>query len=96
MRNKTKIKESIIRVKRDDGTLTEEDCDIATVMNKTLASVFTKESETDNIPDTNYNYSGSIQSEFFVTNEMVLNILKKLNSNKSAGPERTRQGLIGK
>ena len=94
VRNKTKIKESILRVKRDDGTLTEEDCDTASIMNKTLASVFTKESETDNIPDTNYNYSGSILSEFVVTKEMVLNILKKLNANKSAGPDNISPRLL--
>ena len=76
-----------MRVARGDGTLTENDKETATEMNKTLASVFTKENPNDAVPSTNYNYNGSILTELTVNEEMVNKILKKLNVNKSAGPD---------
>ena len=96
VRNKTKIKETILRVIKEDGTLTEDDSATATQMNKTLASIFIKEDPNEILPDTNYSYSGSILSELIITEEMVLNVLKKLNMNKSAGPDNISPRLLKK
>ena len=85
-----------MRVIKEDGTLTEDDSATATQMNKTLASIFIKEDPNEILPETNYSYSGSILSELIITEEMVLNVLKKLNINKSAGPDNISPRLLKK
>ena len=87
IRSKTKIKEIILRVAKDNGTLTENDSETASQVNKSFVSVFTKEDPNIPIPPTNYNYNGSILSDIEITEEMVKKVLANLNVNKAAGPD---------
>ena len=96
VRSKTKIKENILRVAKDDGTLTENDSETAQVVNKSLASVFTKENPNEPLPPTNYNYSGTILEDITITEDMVKKVLDKLNMNKAGGPDNITPRLLRK
>ena len=96
VRNKTKIKETILRVAKEGGILTENDTETAQVVNETFVSVFTKENPNEELPSTNYNYNGSILSNLVVTEDRVKKVLNKLNVNKSGGPDNITPRLLRK
>ena len=96
IRSKTKIKEIILRVAKENGTLTDNDLDTASVVNETFTTVFTKEDPSSVIPPTNYNYNGSILRDIEITEEMVKKVLTNLNVNKSAGPDGITPRLLKK
>ena len=87
VRNKTRIKETILRVTDQDGKLTEDDEDTANSMNKSFVSVFTQENPNVVVPSANYNYHGAILSDLVISVESVHKILLKLDVSKSAGPD---------
>ena len=87
IRSKTKIKETILRVANENGTLTGNDTETASQVNKAFVSVFTKEDPNIPIPPIDYNYNGSFLSNLEIAEEMVNKVLSKLKVNKSAGPD---------
>ena len=87
VRNKTKIKENILRVTDQNGKLTENDEETAKTVNQAFVSVFTQEITNVNVPSANYDYDGAILSDLVISEENVHKILQKLDVNKSAGPD---------
>ena len=87
VRSKTKIKETILRVANNDGKLTESDEETANSVNKSFVSVFTQENPNMAVPSADYNYNGAILSDLVISEALILKILRKLNVNKSAGPD---------
>lgn len=87
IRSKTKIKENILRVVNETGTLTENDTETASQVNKSFVSVFTKEDPNIPTPPTDYNYHGSILDDIDITEENLHNVLAKLNLSKAVGPD---------
>ena len=86
MRSKTKVKQGISDLKRDDGTTAHTDEEKAEELNAFFASVFTNEDTTD-VPIAEARHHGEALNKIIVTKEEVLKRLNKLNPSKSPGPD---------
>ena len=86
VRSKTKARQGVSDLKRDDGTFAHTDPEKAKELNNFFASVFTRESDAG-IPEPELKYHGTKLEAIVITEEEVLKKLKKLNPTKSQGPD---------
>ncbi len=86
VRAKTKVKQGVSDLLKEDGSYAHSDSDKAEELNKFFASVFTMESDTD-IPDPEPKHQGDNFSSMEVTKEEVMKKLRELNPTKSPGPD---------
>ena len=86
VRSKTKVKQGISDLERQDGSFAHTDGEKAEELNKFFASVFTREDVSD-VPEPVSKHSGDALSTIVVTEEEVLKKLKKMNPSKSPGPD---------
>ena len=86
MRSKTKVKEDIIRLKRDDGSFTRNDKESCELLNSKYQSVFVQEPPGDS-PPPDYVFNGpTLEDINFSVNE-VKELLKNLKENSAPGPD---------
>ena len=83
--DKTKPKETISKLKKDDGSFTENDQEKANVLNNFFGSVFTKV-ETDDMPEVKSKCNTEIDS-VTITEKQMMKELESLGVNKSPGPD---------
>ena len=93
IRSKTKVKERVMKVRKGNGTLTENDQETANEFNKAFQSVFVQE-DTSNLPDFRINRETPIIEEIEVTVSMVDTLLKSTNANKAMGPDDIHPRLL--
>ena len=86
VRSKTKVKQGVNDLTRDDGTTAHTNEEKADVLNKFFCSVFTIEND-ENIPEPEMKYDGDALNDVVVTEEDVRKKLSKLNPSKSSGPD---------
>jgi len=91
--SKTKPKESVSTLLRDDGSLAQNDEDKAEVLNAFFASVFTNEND-DVIPEFTCDKPVDFLSSVVVTVPEMEKALKKLNISKSPGPDRIHPRVL--
>ena len=77
---------------KTDGKLTESNADKAEVLNKFFSSVFTTENM-ENIP-VFPSQTESVLESILVTEKMMLDKLKSLNTSKSEGPDGMHPRLL--
>ena len=82
----TKVKPGVSMLEREDGTVIENDVDIAKLLNDYFCSVFTRK-HLDNIPSLSPRIFGISLSDVQITFEEVSQQLLRLQSHKSAGPD---------
>ena len=82
---KSKPRESVANLIKDDGSLTENDSEKAHVLNNFFCSVFSVESD-DDIPTFDSGTDAKL-SDVKITQEMMLKALKALKPSKSPGPD---------
>ena len=81
------VKNTIGPLKDQDGNIISTDEEMAELLNKYFASVYTEE-DTSEIPDVAINYQGNEPlKKIEITEEIVKTKIKKLNQNKSPGPD---------
>jgi len=90
-----KVRAPVGDLEKQDGTMTENDQDKAEVLNDFFKSVFTVEDTTD-IPRLAERHGGSLITELVITEEMVLEKLKSLKTNKSPGPDMCHPYVLSK
>ena len=90
--SKTKPKENVGKLKRDDGTLTDNDTEKCQMLNNFFGSVFTHE-DSDNVPVFNPDVNSSISS-ISITSDDMLKQLKDLKINKSPGPDEINPRIL--
>ena len=92
--SKTKPKENVTNLFKDDGTLTKTNKEKADVLNSFFCSVFTQEN-TNFMPsfDT-FNMKENALSCFDITEEQVIKRLSQLNINKTEGPDGMHPRLL--
>jgi len=81
-----KVRTGVGDLEKDDGTLTQNDHDKAEVLSDFFKSVFTEE-DTTNIPRLAERHGGNFISDADITEDLVLEKLKALKTNKSPGPD---------
>ena len=86
-RSKTKFKEQVSRVKREDGNLTTSDKETAEEINKAFNTVFVRESQMVATPIPEQVYQGPELTDINFSVDQVLKHLKKLKPNKACGPD---------
>ena len=86
MRSKTKIKEEIIRLRRDDGSLTENDKENCDLLNSKFQSVFIEEPPGE-LPTPEYEYDGPILENIDFDVTEVKELLKNIKENSAPGPD---------
>ena len=82
----TKVKPGVSILQRDDGTITENDNDIAKLLNDYFCSVFTREN-LENIPVLPPKNFDSPLTNIQITSDEVSQQLSRLQSHNSAGPD---------
>ena len=92
VKSKTKPKENISSLLKDDGKLTENDKEKAEVLNNYFSSVFTKEDK-ENMPIFKPNIDKCLY-DFKISEIQMFNALKSLNINKSPGPDGIHPRLL--
>ena len=95
VRSKTNVKEQITRVKNSEGELTKNDKETVDTLNSAFNNVFIRET-TENLPDIDTSYSGSVISNIQLTRNKVLKKLKKLKTNKACGPDGISPYILNK
>ena len=83
--SKTKPKETIANLLKDDGTLTEDDIGKAKVLSDFFESVFTKE-DLENIPDFTHPNT-NLLTNLTICEKDLIDALKSLKVCKSPGPD---------
>ena len=85
---KTKVKQGVGVLKKNDNTFAESDNEKAETLNSFFASVFTRE-QCHNLPNfaEGEKSNGILLSDIRVTPKAVRNKLKDLNPNKAQGPD---------
>ena len=83
--DKTKPRETVGRLVKDDGSLTETEREKADVLNTFFGSVFNKES-TGDMPEIENKTNVTVDS-VNITVDMMLKALQGLNGDKSPGPD---------
>lgn len=79
-------KSGISHLKRSDESYTENDYEKAEELNKFFHSVFVEE-DLSNVPVMEDRSNGNSLSDLEISEKEVLNLLEKLNVNKSTGPD---------
>ena len=92
VKSKTKPKENISSLLKEDGSLTKDDSEKAEVLNNYFSSVFTKE-DTDNIPIFKSQCDNVIEN-FNINSSDMAKALKSLKINKSPGPDGIHPRLL--
>ena len=95
MQSKCKVKVGISPLTKADGDTALSDIDKANTLNKSFASVFTKEN-LENLPSISIaNWSdGKTITDLVVTPEAVENKLKMLNVNEAEGPDNIHPRIL--
>jgi len=91
IRSKTSTRELIGKLTKDDGTTAENDLDKAETLNNFFARVFTVEDNNNPKPSTRTN--ASVDTVIF-DEETIIKHLKKLKTDKSAGPDNISPRLL--
>ena len=91
--SKSKCKESVYNLFKEDGSLTTNDAEKAEVLSKFFSSVFTKENTDDPLPDFKANFT-DILSSIKLTTEDIEKALNSLNVNKSPGPDNIHPRIL--
>ena len=92
--NSTKVKSKVGPLKDVKGNLLIDDNEILQELNNTFSSSFTVE-DTSHLPDPTNIFSGNFcLSSVHITDEMVLKKLKKLDPNKSPGPDKFHPKVV--
>ena len=71
VRSRTRVKENVLRIKKRNGMMTEDDFDTANILNRAFRSVFVKENAMKPIPSLNLDYNGPVIEDIEVDLEMV-------------------------
>ena len=85
MRSKTKIKEEVTRLKKDNGELTTNDGENCQVLNNKFQSVFVHEPD-GQLPQPEFSFSGNPLLDIKFDVEEVKELLKNLKENSASGP----------
>ena len=96
VRDRTKVKEELTRVKTLTGDSTRNDSETAEEMNRAFSGVYVREAQTDELPTPNREYNGDVKSNI-VLNRKKLMKMKKLKTGKACGPDgisRIRRNLF--
>jgi hypothetical protein len=80
------VRSGIGDLKDESGTTHSDDISKADILNDFFCSVFTKEN-TDAIPELEIKHTGPKLASITITTDIVTKHVKKLNSNKSTGPD---------
>ena len=91
--NKIKPKDSVPNLMKGDGKVTENSQEKANVLNSFFTSVFTDEPE-GNVPNFKCTKNVECISEVNVSEEMMFKALKKINPNKSPGPDKIHPRVL--
>jgi len=94
VRSITKTSTSINRVTKADVTLTATDIETADTINNYFVSVFTKDADIDSMPlfcDCEFRL---LLSDIVITDDIVERAIKKVNPNKSPGPDNIHPKLV--
>ena len=86
VRSKTKLKDTVMRLRKRNGMLTENDKETADEFNCGFQSVFVKENM-GQLPDLDFEFNGTFLENVEVSEDEVKNLLKNTNPNKSMGPD---------
>ena len=92
-RSKTKVKEEVKRVRKEDGNLTIDDKESAEVLNSAFNKVFVRETENEELPSIDRNYNGTVISSIRLSREKLL---KNLKVNKACGPDGISPFILNK
>ena len=90
--SKTKTRENVPNLEKQDGTLTKNDAEKVEVLSQFFKSVYTKE-DTTNIPEFERRTSNTLSSVSVTTDDIRCH-LKSLNVNKSSGPDGVHPRLL--
>lgn len=93
MRSKTNLKENVMRVKKRNDVMTENDEETANEFNRAFQSVYVNEDRQE-VPDFDINYNGPLIKDVEVTVGMVKNLLKQTNVHKAMGPDDIHPKLL--
>ena len=85
VKSRLKTRPKIPTLSKQDGSKAFTSKEKAEALNKFFGSVY--QTESDNIPSTTDNFSGTPLSSIIITEEMMMNKLKSLNPGKSTGPD---------
>ena len=90
--SKTSKKEGVAELVKSDGTLTQNDTEKCNTVNNFFSSVFTTEDGRE-IPEFNMNVNTTLNS-IEVSEQDFINIICKINVNKSPGPDNIHPRLL--
>ena len=83
---KSKTRDGVSDLEKDDGTLTENDQEKAEALSKCFSSVFTQENM-ENMPEIEQKHISHLLTDLEITRETILKKIKALKVNKSPGPD---------
>lgn len=92
VRDRTTLKEKVLRVRNGNGVTTQSDLETANVMNSAFQSVFINED--DEIPEFDVGYRGPGIENVEFDLDTVKELLKKTNGNKAKGPDGIHPRLL--
>src|SRR5664279_3605844 len=88
VRSKTKVKEVVGPLRKDDGNYVSDNEEMSNVLNDYFGSVFTDEKDLDNLPEVQTVFredNSHMLKDITFTKTLILNKLKKLGINKAPG-----------
>ena len=86
VKSRTKTRSAIPALKKSNGMLVTTPEEKAETLNEFFSSVFTMEN-IENLPEKTGEFQGDCLDVFFISKDMVIEKLNKLNPNKSSGPD---------
>ena len=92
MSSKIKSKDPVSNLRKEDGSLTDNDSDKADVLVNFFTSVFTKENDNP-LPNIDVNPKSTL-SMINITEEDMEKALKSLNNSKSPGPDEIHPAIL--
>ena len=92
MRSKSKAKVQISSLKHESGTVLVKDLDIASCFNTFFASMFSQDNH--DVPSSNYMGSSEECMDIQFSENDILQILNKLKTDKSPGPDELLPRLL--
>ena len=85
LRSKTTLKDGVMRLRKDDGSITNSDQESCSLLNEKYHSVFVSEPDGP-VPVTRYNFQGPTLNDIVFTVDEVKKLLDELKEYSAPGP----------